>query len=53
MDSTSASSAATSWRTREDWWTSSRPLDVRYIDGTHLEDPALRCSRSSTTPAAN
>ncbi|MCD7442690.1 thioesterase family protein [Streptomyces lincolnensis] len=38
------------WRTRKDWWTSSRPLDVRYIDGTHLEDPALRCFWFRTAP---
>ncbi|MEU0649117.1 acyl-CoA thioesterase [Streptomyces umbrinus] len=31
------------WRSRRDWWTGSRPLDVRYVDQSHLEDPALRC----------
>ncbi|MFD8385506.1 acyl-CoA thioesterase [Streptomyces sp. NPDC059679] len=31
------------WRSRRDWWTGSRPLDVRYVDDEFLDDPSMRC----------
>ncbi|WP_425842282.1 acyl-CoA thioesterase [Streptomyces fractus] len=39
------------WRSRRDWWTSSRPLDVRYVDQHHLDDPRVRCFWFRAAPA--
>lgn len=39
------------WRSRRDWWTGFRPLDVRYVDDEYLDSPSMRCFWFRAAPA--
>jgi acyl-CoA thioesterase-2 len=40
------------WPARRDWWTASRPLDIRYVDDADLPDRSSRCFWFRAAPAA-
>lgn len=47
-----AGPAGFNWPARRQWWTASRPLDIRYVDDVDLTDRSLRCFWFRALPAA-
>lgn len=46
-----SSPAGFNWPARRQWWTASRPLDIRYVEDADLPDRSLRCFWFRAAPA--